>query len=331
MSRATLHTARAFWVVRPGHGEVRTMALSAPVAGEVVIEALCSGVSRGTEALVFSGRVPEGERERMRAPHQEGDFPGPVKYGYASVGRVVDGPEGLRGRAVFCLYPHQDRYVVDAAEVVPLPPEVPPARAVLAANLETALNGVWDARIGLGDRVAVVGAGVVGCLAGYLAARIPGTEVELIDPIADRATIAAALGCGFAAPARARGEADVVVHASGAPEGLGTALALAGPEATVLELSWYGDQPVSAPLGGAFHARRLRLQSSQVGNLPARQRPRWTHRRRLALALSLLADPALDALISSESSLDDLPAVMAELAGAAGAALCHRVRYSDTL
>jgi 2-desacetyl-2-hydroxyethyl bacteriochlorophyllide A dehydrogenase len=322
--------ARAFWTVGPGLGEIREETLRAPGPDEVLVEASYSGISRGTESLVFAGRVPPSEHERMRAPHQVGAFPFPVKYGYQSVGRVVDGPAALVGRAVFCLYPHQSRYVVPASDVVVIPDEVPPARAVLAANLETAVNGLWDAAPRIGDRVAVVGGGVVGTLVAYLAARVPGCDVQLIDLQPARAQVAAALGVAFSTPEGARPEADVVLHASGAPEGLVTALSLAGQEATIVELSWYGDRPVSLPLGGAFHARRLTIRSSQVGGLAATQRARWTLRRRLALALSLLADPALDVLIDGESAFDELPSVLPRLA-LPGSALCHRLHFNESL
>ncbi len=318
--------AHAFWVTAPGRGELRAVRLPPAGAGDAVVRALYSGISRGTESLVYTGRVPPSEYERMRAPFQDGAFPAPIKYGYASVGVVEDGPAALRGRPVFCLHPHQTRYVVPADALYPLPDGLEPARAVLAANLETALNGLWDAAPRLGDRIAVIGGGTVGCLVAWLAARIPGCRVQLIDVNAQRERVASALGVPFALPAHADGEADRVVHASGVPDGPATALRLAGPEATVVELSWFGDREVALPLGGAFHARRLTLRSSQVGSLPPEQRPRWTHRRRLELALALLAEPALDALISGESAFDELPTTMARLAG--GDALCHRIVYA---
>ena len=319
--------ARAFWITAAGRGELRPVTLAQPGPDQVLIEALYSGVSRGTEMLVFTGRVPASVAAHMRAPHQEGEFGFPVKYGYASVGRVVRGPAALAGRHVFCLHPHQSHYVVGAGDVVPLPDGVPPERAVLAANLETAINGMWDAGISIGDRVAVVGGGAVGLLATYLAARVPGCDVELVDVDPARAAIAGVLGARFAAPADARPDADLVVHASGDPAGLRTALALAGDEATILELSWFGDRPVELALGESFHHRRLTIRSSQVGSIPPARRARWTHRRRLALALDLLADPVLDALFTSEGRFDDLPADMERLAGP-GLHLCHRVRYA---
>lgn len=319
--------ARAFWTVGPGRGELREAPLPASGPDQVLVRTLVSGISRGTESLVFQGRVPPSQWAAMRCPFQEGDFPGPLKYGYASVGRVEAGPPALLGRRVFCLHPHQDLYVVPADAVTPLPDAVSDARGVLAANMETAVNGLWDAAPRLGDQIAVVGAGVVGGLVAALAARIPGCQVELIDSDPRKARLAAALGCRFAAPDEAALEADVVIHASGHPAGLATALRIAGFEATVLELSWYGDTPVSAPLGEDFHARRLSLRSSQVGAVATAQRARWSHRRRLGLVLELLADPLFDLLVEAESDFATLPATLARLSTTPDGSLCHRVIY----
>jgi hypothetical protein len=319
--------ARAFWVVAPGRGEVRAETLHAPRTGEVLVRALFSGVSRGTESLVFEGRVPVSERDRMAAPFQAGAFPAPVKYGYASVGTIEQGPRDIEGRTAFALFPHQTRYVVPEAAAHVLPDGVPAGRAVLAANLETAINGVWDAAVRPGDHVTVVGAGTIGSLVAWLCGRIPGCDVELVDVNPARAAIAAALGVGFARPADMHADADVVVHASGTQAGLQLALAAAGFETTVVDVSWYGDRPVTLPLGEAFHARRLTLKSSQVGSVAAPQRARWSARRRLQLALSLLTEPALDVLITGESAFEDLPQVMARLAQAPGDAIFHRIKY----
>jgi 2-desacetyl-2-hydroxyethyl bacteriochlorophyllide A dehydrogenase len=319
--------ARAFWVVEPGRGEIRSESLRPSADDEVVVHALYSGISRGTEALVFQGRVPESEWDRMRAPFQAGDFRGPIKYGYASVGRVECGPEDLKGKTVFVLYPHQTLYVVPASSVHIVPDDIPPARAVLAANFETALNGLWDARPHVGDRVVVIGAGTVGCLVAWLAARIHGCDVQLVDVNPRRAAIAGRLGVSFAQPGDAAREADVVIHASGSPDGLQLALDIAGVEATILEMSWFGDREVPLQLGGAFHSKRLTIKSSQVGRVAPTQRARWDTRRRMALALRLLADASLDALITGESPFDEMPDVMATLARAPGDALCHRIKY----
>ncbi|QHC22479.1 zinc-dependent alcohol dehydrogenase [Streptomyces sp. GS7] len=319
--------ARAFWLGSPGQGEIRTADLRRPGAGEVLVRTLYSGVSRGTESLVFRGGVPASQYTAMRAPFQEGGFPGPVKYGYLNVGVVEEGPAALLGRTVFCLFPHQTRYVVPVAAVTPVPDTVPAARAVLAGTVETAVNALWDAAPLLGDRIAVVGAGMVGCAVAALLARFPAVRVQLVDPDPARAATAAALGAGFALPADADGDCDLVVHTSATEEGLARALELLAPEGTVIELSWYGDRRISLPLGESFHSRRLVVRSSQVGAVAPARRARRTFADRLALALDLLADPAFDALITGESAFEELPSVLPRLASGELPALCHRIRY----
>jgi NADPH:quinone reductase-like Zn-dependent oxidoreductase len=317
--------ARAFWLAAPGCGEIRPETVPFPANDEVLVRTLHSGVSRGTETLVFRGGVPESQWAAMRAPHQAGDFPAPVKYGYLSVGVVEHGPPELSGRTVFCLYPHQTRYVVPAGAVTVVPDGVPATRAVLAGTVETAVNALWDAAPRIGDRIAVVGGGMVGCSVAGVLATFPGARVQLVDADPARATVAAALGIGFAAPADADGDCDLVIHASATSAGLTRSLELLAPEGTVIELSWYGDRPVQVPLGEFFHSRRLTVRSSQVGGIvPGRRR---SYADRLALALHLLANPAFDALISGQSDFDELPAVMPRLADGSLPALCHLVNY----
>lgn len=335
-------TARQFWIKEPGRGEIREGRLDPPGRGSVLVRALYSGISRGTESLVFRGEVPESQQEAMRCPFQQGDFPAPVKYGYMSVGvvevdpgapaagaagAVGDSGGSLEGRTVFCLHPHQDRYVVPRDAVVALPDGLPPERAVLAANLETAVNAAWDASPAVGDRVVVVGGGVVGMLVAWLVSRIPGVSLTLVDPLPSRGGPARSLGIEHMETRPASSDADLVVHASGHPDGLRSALELAGEEATVVELSWFGSRPVSLPLGESFHSRRLTLRSSQVGRIPPGRAARWDHRRRMELALELLGDPALDILVSGESPFEDLPALMERLADDGDTTLCHRIRY----
>ncbi|HEY8945439.1 MAG TPA: zinc-binding alcohol dehydrogenase, partial [Polyangiaceae bacterium] len=310
-----------------GHGELREETLPPVQEGDVLVESVYGAISRGTETLVFQGRVPAAEFERMRCPHQAGEWPGPVKYGYCNVGRVVQGPPALLGRLVFCLYPHQTQYVVAAQAVVPVPDEVPPERAVLAANLETAVNALWDACPQLGDKVTIVGAGTLGCLTAYLAARVPGVEVQLVDSNDGRRALAAALGASFARPDGAERERDLVIHASASEAGLRTAFGLCASEGTVLELSWYGDRAVVLELGGAFHSRRLGLRASQVGTVSPRARSHWTHRKRLELALRLCADPALERLVTEEGRFETLPQTLERLSRPDADVLCHRVVY----
>jgi NADPH:quinone reductase-like Zn-dependent oxidoreductase len=325
--KRTDEMAEALWYSAPGQADIRQEALAPPGADEVRVRALFGAVSRGTEALVLTGRVPVSEFERMRAPFMAGNFPFPVKYGYATVGLVESGAEALRGRTVFTLHPHQNFFNLPASAAVVLPDNLPPQRAVLAANMETALNAVWDAAPGPGDRIAIVGAGVVGSLVAYLCGRLPGAEVTLVDINPARAELAQALGVGFAGPETANGDCDLVIHASGNMAGLGTALGLAGNEATVLEMSWYGDAPVTAPLGGAFHSRRLRLISSQVGQIAPSHRPRWSHHRRLAAALALLTDVRLDALLAPPVLFQDLARRLPDILDAKNGILCQPIAY----
>ena len=321
------HEAHAFWVHAPGMGEIRAVPLPEPGPDDVLVRTLYSGISRGTETLVFRGEVPPSQYAVMRAPFQEGHFPGPVKYGYLNVGVVEQGPAAVLGRTVFCLYPHQTSYVVPADAVVAVPDGVPPSRAVLAGTVETAVNALWDAAPLVGDRITVIGAGMVGCCVAGILARFPGADVQLVDVDPDRAGVAAALGVEFAAPADAAGGRDLVIHASASSAGLQLGLELLAREGTVIELSWYGDREVNLSLGGSFHSGRLRIRSSQVGTVsPARQASR-SYSDRLALALDLLRDPAFDALRTGESPFDRLPHVLAGLAAGTRPGLFHLITY----
>ena len=320
-------SARAFWITGRAQGEIRDTALPARKDGQLLLRSLYSGISRGSECVVFRGAVPQNQHQAMRAPHQDGDFPWPVKYGYSNVAVVEDGPAALAGRRVFCLHPHQTHYVVDEEDVVSLPEAVPPERAVLAANMETALNGLWDAAPSPGDRIAVVGGGTVGCLIAHLAAQRLDCRVQLVDIDEGKAEIATALGATFALPAEAANNCGLVFHASGQPAGLVTALSLAGFEATIVELSWFGDQLVPLPLGEDFHARRLVLRSSQVGHVAPARRADWSRRQRLAHAVEQLQDDRLDLLVREESAFEELPTLMTKLCDAPRGVLCHRIRY----
>ena len=321
--------AQAFWLREPGRGEIRPVGLPEPGPGDVSVRTVRSGISRGTETLVFRGAVPLDQRARMRAPFQEGDFPGPVKYGYLNVGTVEEGPAELRGRTVFCLYPHQTAYVVPAGAVFVVPDGVPPARAVLAGTVETAVNALWDAAPAVGDRVAVVGGGMVGCCVARLLARHPAVNVTLVDVDRTRADVAALLGVDFALPDDAPEGLDLVVHTSATSEGLQRSLDLLAAEGIVIDLSWYGDTEVRLSLGGAFHGRRLAIRSSQVGTVSPARASRRTSADRLALALELLRDPAFDALVTGESCFDELPDVMTRLAAGSLPALCHTITYGE--
>jgi Zn-dependent alcohol dehydrogenase len=322
--------ATAFWIDAPGVGVLRSHDLPRRGVGEVFVRTLHTGVSRGTETTVFLGKVPTGEHERMRSPFQEGDFPGPVKYGYLNVGVVEEGPSALRGQTVFTLYPHQSAFLVPSDAVVPVPEGVPARRAVLAGAVETAVNVLWDAAPLVGDRVAVIGAGMIGCSVARLLRRLPGVEVTLIDKDPRRQAIAARLEVDFATPSTSPHDRDIVINTSGSADGLQLALETVVTEGDVIEASWYGDRPATLMLGADFHSRRLTIRSSQVGAVSPRRRATRTTRDRLQLALALLRDPVFDALLTSRSSWRNLPDVMTSLASGPSTDLCHTIDWEDS-
>jgi NADPH:quinone reductase-like Zn-dependent oxidoreductase len=321
--------ATAFWIEEPGVGALRTEPLREPRGGEVVVRTLLTGVSRGTEATVFNGRVPPSQYALMRAPWQEGDFPAPVKYGYLNVGVVERGPDDLVGRTVFTLFPHQSAFVVPPAAVIPVPEGVPAERAVLAGAVETAINVLWDAAPLVGDRIAVIGAGMIGCCVARLARGIPGVEVTLVDIDTGRREVAGRLGVDFAGPDGVPDDHDLVIHTSGSEAGLRLALESVVDDGVVVEASWFGDRPVTLMLGEDFHSRRLTIRSSQVGAVPPSRRARRSTTDRLALALDLLREPAFDALLTGSSSWRELPDVLARLAAEPGSELCHTIVWRD--
>jgi NADPH:quinone reductase-like Zn-dependent oxidoreductase len=321
--------ATAYWTIAAGEGELREQALGPVGPGQALVATVHSGISRGTELLVHRGGVPATVAARMRAPFQDGDLPGPVKYGYLSVGVVQAGPAELLGRTVFCLYPHQDRYVVPVEALTLVPDGVPADRAVLAGTVETALNGVWEAAVRLGDRVAVIGAGMVGAAAAALLRSFPLQRLQLVDVDERRREVADRLGVEFVTPAQAAGDCDVVLHCSATGAGLNRGLELLGDEGELIELSWYGDRPASIDLGADFHARRLTIRASQVGAVAAARRARRTHAQRLELALELLRDPGFDALISGHAAFADLPRTMQRLATGELNAICHVIDYDN--
>jgi threonine dehydrogenase-like Zn-dependent dehydrogenase len=320
--------ARALWTVAPGVAELREHDLAPPGPDQALVVTRASALSRGTERLVFEGRVPESQWPAMRAPLQYGDFPFPVSYGYAAVGEVREGPAALIGRRVFCLHPHHDAFLAPAAMCLPIPDAVPDARATLAANMETAVNILWDARPLVGERALVIGAGVVGLLVAFLLARIPGLDLAVCDLDPSRRGVVEALGARFVRPEDAPGERDLVVHASASAAGLRLALDRCGFEARVLEASWFGDRDCALPLGEGFHAKRIALISTQVGAVAGALRGRRTHGQRLALALELLADRRLDALLGAPIPFAELPArIGAALAAGPGQPPCPLVTY----
>lgn len=321
--------ALAFWLSEPGVGQNRLVPVPDPGPGDVLVRTQHSAISRGTESLVFRGAVPTSQYATMRAPFQDGDFPGPVKYGYLNVGVIEHGPPELVGRSAFCLYPHQTQYVVTASAVTVVPDDVPPDRAVLAGTVETAVNALWDAGPLVGDRVTVIGAGMVGCCVARLLALIPGVHVTLVDVDPARAAVADALGADFALPADASDGRDLVVHTSATSAGLQLALGLLVTDGTVIDLSWYGDQDIHLSLGTDFHSRRLSIRASQVGTISPARQGRRSMSERLSLAMALLADPAFDHVITGHSPFADLPETMRRIALGETSTICHVIDYGE--
>jgi len=305
-------TAQALFYTAPGVAELRQVALAPLAPGEVEVRTLYSALSRGTERLVSAGAVPPGEYTAMRAPHQQGDFPFPVKYGYAAVGVAVAGPDALVGRHVFSLYPHQD---------------VPAARAVLGANAETALNAIWDGGVLPAERVLVLGAGLLGCLIAAFLSRIH-ANVSLTDKLAEPAAIVADFPVNIVSVEALADDYDVIFHTTASAAGLQTAIGALAFEGRVVELSWFGDRPVELMLGGAFHSRRLSIRASQVGHVAPARRATTTRRDRLAEALALLDDARFDRLITGEVAFADLAHEIPRLLAPGAAGIATRIRYA---
>lgn len=306
--------ARSFWLTEKGRGVLRRETLPAPAPGWCVVQTLFSAVSPGTERLVALGKVPAALREEMACPYMGGGFPFPVKYGYSLVGEVIDGPPKLRGRRVHILHPHQDVCVVRVEDARPLPDSLPPARATLASNMETAVTAAWDSGVVLGERVLVVGFGIVGALVAHVLGRGPAVEVEVVDRRPDRRRLAEAMG--FRASGAPGPDAyDLAFDTSGSPSGLQAAIDAVGVEGRVVAVSWYGTEPARLALGGTFHSRRKRILSSQVSRIPGALQPRFDRARRTALVFRLLESPELDRLMGPRVPFAELPKAYETLVG----------------
>lgn len=314
MTRAPVE-ARAYWVVEPGRGELRSVVLpERPPPGTSRVRTEYGSVSPGTERLVGLGLVPAALAGRMACRGMEGTFALPVKYGYCVVGTVVAG--AATGRRVFAMHPHQDLADIADADLVELPVALPAARAVLVPNLETALNGVWDAELREGERAVVVGAGVVGLLTAYCLAALHGVEPVVVEATPERRRTARTLPFVHRVLAPDEVEAGtfaVAFHASGTPGGLQTALDAVGFEGRVVDLTWYGTQRVELDLGTTFHCQRKRILASQVAVVAPAMRATHGPRERLAEVLRLLGDPHLDALLGAPRTFADLPLWMPDV------------------
>ena len=328
-----LGQTRALFYEKAGSASLKTVELRPLAANEVLVKTLYSGISRGTESIVFNGKIPESEWQAMRCPHQTGDFSFPVSYGYAVVGKVIavgrDITKMFTDETVFVLHPHQESIIVTEDMARPVLEQIPANRAVLSANMETALNAVWDSNLETHHRVSVVGGGVVGLLTAYVASQISDNPVTLIDINPNKKTIAEKLGLNFALPNNAAGEQDIIFHTSANGAGLQTAINLLTFEGSVIEMSWYGDKPVQLSLGGPFHSKRLKIISSQVGHVSPAKRATHDYGERMAEAMQLLADPVLDHLLEAPIAFNALPEALPDIFSSDSETLCQLIKYGD--
>ncbi len=327
--------ARAVHFVAPRRVELRAVDLASPTGRRVLVATEYSGISSGTELLAYRGEMdPELPLDETLGA-LAGTFAYPFRYGYSAVGRVLRPAGALReGQLVFAFHPHQDRFVVDACQAVPVD-GVDPRTATLYPLVETALQVCLDAAPRLGETVVVVGLGAVGILVAALLGRA-GAGVLGSEPLAARRATATAFGVRAVAPdqlgeavARETGGrgADLLVEASGNPEALAWSLALLAHEGVALVCSWYGTKPAVLPLGAAFHRRRLAIRSTQVSTLPAALTARWDRRRRAELAWRLVGELPLPVLATHEFPFEQAADAYACLDSAAGNPIHVALRY----
>lgn len=304
--------SHALWFEDRHTGKIMEETVPPLAADMCLVKAQFSAISSGTERTVFSGDVPPVLHEEMRCPYMGGSFSFPVKYGYSLVGEVVAGPESLLYKRVHVLHPHQTLAAVRCEDLLVLPENLPPARATLISNLETAITAVWDSGVHVGDRALVAGFGIIGSLVARLLSGIPGTEVYVTDSDPHKTGLATRMGFALYEPLQ-HPDLDVAFNASATAEGLQSAIDSLGTEGRVIELSWYGTHDVHLWLGDTFHSRRKAILCSQVSTIPAAMRTRWSRQRRRELAARLLCDPVFDQHISHVVRFEELPEVFDRL------------------
>ncbi|WP_298982402.1 zinc-dependent alcohol dehydrogenase [Caldilinea sp.] len=298
----------------PGKVVVRAEPIPQPQPGELLVQTLVSAISAGTELLFLRGEVPANMEVDSAIPALNGAVRYPLRYGYACVGRVIEAGEeqdrGWLGCTVFAFHPHASHFVASTAQILPVPDDLTPHRAALLPNMETAVNLVMDGQPGIGERVAVIGLGVVGLLTIALLARFPLERLLAVDPLPQRRGLATALGAHAAlAPEELteRSGYDLVYEVSGSPIALNTALALTGFAGRIVIGSWYGVKQAPLDLGGAFHRSRIRLLASQVSTIDPRWSGRWNKKRRIDLAWAMLRAVEIERLITHRLPVEEAP------------------------
>ena len=321
----------------PFRAQIVPVQLASLKKGHVLVKAVFGGISRGTESLVFQGKVPQSEWANMRCLHQDGEFEFPVSYGYSLVGSVVETANAsgrLRvGDRVFVMHPHQNEIVVEEHYCNVLPAGLPDERAVLSANAETALNAIWDAGLTRGDTVAVFGAGVLGLLIAVIAAKRIDSQIVVIDRLDDRRETVERLGLRFLGPSdeiEYRENFDCIFNTTASGEALQNAINLANFEGRIMEVSWYGNKPVELCLGGRFHSQRLSIISTQVGSVSKQMRPDVSPADRMQLAMAELLDARFDYLLEPPIAFKKLPEAIAGILGENKNALCQLISYTES-
>lgn len=277
-----------------------------------LIKTLFTAISPGTEYLVYSGGVPKKLYVEMRCPYMGGDFSFPIKYGYSLVGQVLDGPTSLKGKLIHTLHPHQDYARISAEDVYVIPDGISPQRATLASNMETALNAIWDSGVNIGDKVLIVGFGIIGSLIARILSFIPQVEVDVLDVQPAKITLIEQLGFSIYKEEKEK-KYDLAFHTSGSGPGLQTSINNVGLEGKIIETSWYGDKEVNLCLGETFHSQRKLIISSQVSHLPACKSARWDYKRRKEVVFQLLLHPEFDAHITHTIAFHNLPKLFQSL------------------
>jgi threonine dehydrogenase-like Zn-dependent dehydrogenase len=300
--------SHALWHRSASESEIITGDIRKEEGKELLVESFFSLVSIGTERTVALGMVPPEIREQMKVPYMEGSFSFPCKYGYSLVGKIIRGPAGLKNRFVHLMHPHQDMAWVHPSSVFPLPDGIPPRRAVLAGNMETAVNALWDSEISVGDSVLIAGFGIVGALIALLASCIPGVAIVVLETNEKRRSLAAKLGFDLFENFRTGNTPfDAALNTTGDENALQICIDNTGFESQVTEVSFYGTKAVSVRMGGNFHISRKRIAVSQVSNLPLKKLARWDHLRRKQLVYNLLKDNRFDCLVENAVPFHDAP------------------------
>jgi len=279
---------------------------------QCLLQSKYSLISVGTERTVSMGKVPVDLHDSMAVPYMKGAFSFPVKYGYSLVGKVLKGPSEWMGRNVHLMHPHQDYCYSNLSDLFILPPTIPLKRATLISNMETAVNAIWDSQVSIGDRVVVVGFGLIGSLVALIVRQIPGVEVQVVEIDKSRQQVARSLGFGVSDSCK-KNHFDMAFHASGSATGLQNAIDAVGLEGPIIELSWYGNRKVDISLGTTFHSLRKQLISSQVSFIPSTKQSGWDFKRRKKTVLNLLHNPVFDHLLDTEVPFKESPSVFEKI------------------